>query len=262
MEHEEDEHSGESSLEKHDESMELDEDSASEESESSNADESKNSSTDVSMVNDSRNSTLVNNALSSEDLIKNSTWELGTLAWARMSIYPFWPCMITHDPNSPMIYQKVQTVGKSKTLMIHVHFFNDNGRHSWIPSHHMLHFDNGIEDFRKRASLVTDIIRKKEPKFAAALTIKPNIYGTWQKAVAEAMDVLYEIDMSPLENFKPRQKDSKTNASNNNGAIKKRKRKDDDTKSAKKHLKQTDSNDDSRLSTNILKYTTKEIFSP
>lgn len=84
-----------------------DEDSALEES--NNAEESKSFSMDMSIAYDSKDSTLVNNSFSSEELIKNSTWKLGQLAWARMSIYPFWPCIITHDPNSLMIYQKVQS---------------------------------------------------------------------------------------------------------------------------------------------------------
>jgi hypothetical protein len=117
--------------------------------------------------------------------------------------------------------------------MIHVHFFNDNGRHSWIPSHHMIPF-YGIEDFRKRANLITDVIRKKEPKFAAALSVKPNIFGTWQKAVAEAMDVLYELDMTALDNFKPQLKDLTNNIPKSNSINRKRKRKEEDSIRKKK----------------------------
>lgn len=197
----------------------------------------------------SRYSTDINDSLTSENVLKNSLWEIGQLAWARMSIYPFWPCMITFDPNSLMAFQKVQTIGKSKTHMIHVHFFNDNGRHSWIPSHHMIPF-YGIEDFRKRANLVTDVIRKKEPKFAAALSVKPNIFGTWQKAVAEAMDVLYELDMTALNNFKPQLKDLTNNISKSNSVNRKRKRKEEDSKNKKKFFKQTDSNSELKVSTN------------
>ncbi|XP_014217286.1 histone-lysine N-methyltransferase NSD3 isoform X2 [Copidosoma floridanum] len=141
----------------------------------------------------------------SEEMLSCCPWELGQLAWARMSIYPFWPCIVTYEPSPLQTYRKIQSKGRSKTLMIHVHFFNDHGRHSWIPSHHMIPF-NGIEDFRKRARSVTENIRKKEPKFAAAMVIKPTIFPTWQKAVAEAMDVLYDLDLSALENFKKKGK--------------------------------------------------------
>ena len=117
--------------------------------------------------------------------------------------------------------------------MVHVHFFNDNGRHCWVPSHHMIPF-KGIEDFRKRASLVTDEIHKKEPKFAAALFVKPSIFKTWQKAVAEAMDVLDELDLSPLECFKPQLKDMTNNVKKNSNTNLKRKQKEWDDKNAKK----------------------------
>lgn len=92
----------------------------------------------------------------------------------------------------------------------------------------------GIEDFRKRANAVSDSIRKKEPKFAAALTIKPNIFGQWQKAVAEAMDVYHEIDFSALEDFKPKLTDLTNNISKNTESTKKRKRKSEENESSNK----------------------------
>lgn len=117
--------------------------------------------------------------------------------------------------------------------MIHVHFFNDNGRHSWIPAHHMIPF-SGIEDFRSRASLITDETRKKDPKLVAALSIKPSYFEAWQKAVAEAMDVLYELDMSALDDFKPQLKDLTNNVPKKTSVQRKRKRKSDDNQNIKK----------------------------
>jgi hypothetical protein len=57
----------------------------------------------------SKYSSNINDSLTSENVLRNSFWEIGQLAWARMSIYPFWPCMITFDPNSLMAFQKVQS---------------------------------------------------------------------------------------------------------------------------------------------------------
>ncbi|XP_058807272.1 histone-lysine N-methyltransferase NSD2-like [Phymastichus coffea] len=169
----------------------------------------------------------INKSMTFDDILQSCEWEVDDLAWARMSIYPFWPCIVTYDPSSLMTYKKVQSIRNSKTLMIHVHFFNDSGRHCWVPAHHMIPFV-GIEDFRKRANMVTDMIRKKEPKFAAALTIKPSTFLTWQKAVAEAMDVLYDLDHSSLENFKINAKDIvKVNPTKSTIASRKRKRKYD-----------------------------------
>ncbi|KAJ8687317.1 hypothetical protein QAD02_023111 [Eretmocerus hayati] len=169
----------------------------------------------------------------SGDILQNSSWELGKLAWARMSIYPFWPCVVTYDPQMMMTYQKVQFKGRSKTLMIHVHFFHDNGKHCWVPAHHMFPF-TGIHDFRRRASLVDDAMKKKDPKLAAALVVKPNLFGNWQKAVAEAMDVLYELDLTSLENFKPRLKDLTNDTPKTNSAKRKRKPKTENHGAPKK----------------------------
>ena len=55
-----------------------------------------------------KNSSNIDNS-TSEDLLKSCPWEKDQLAWARMSIYPFWPCIVTFDPNSFMSYTKVQS---------------------------------------------------------------------------------------------------------------------------------------------------------
>lgn len=119
--------------------------------------------------------------------------------------------------------------------MIHVHFFNDHGRHSWIPAQNMIPF-LGIEEFRKRAKSINDSFRKKEPKFAAAFNIKPNVFLKWQMAVAEAMDVLYDLDTTTLDDFKLQDKKSLA-ASENNETGKKRKILDDDGNEVKVKVK-------------------------
>lgn len=38
------------------------------------------------------------------------SWDIGQLAWARMSIYPFWPCIVSEEPRVGGTHQKYQGI--------------------------------------------------------------------------------------------------------------------------------------------------------
>lgn len=72
--------------------------------------------------------------------------------------------------------------------MIHVHYFGDKGRHSWVSANYMMQFTS-LLDFLKIAESLTAETKKKEPKYAAAFIIKPGARAKWQNAVQEATEV-------------------------------------------------------------------------
>lgn len=72
--------------------------------------------------------------------------------------------------------------------MIHVHYFGDKGRHSWVSANCMMQFTS-LVDFLKIAESLTAEIKKKEPKYAAAFIIKSGAKLKWQNAVQEATEV-------------------------------------------------------------------------
>ena len=118
--------------------------------------------------------------------------------------------------------------------MIHVYLFNNNGRKIWVPAHDMFPFV-GIEDFREKANNMADEMKKANPTFATAFVVKPQIYEGWQLAVAEAMDVLYDLDLSPLKIFEEQVNDAPSTMSDSTSNInRKRKRKDNKETSVSK----------------------------
>lgn len=52
------------------------------------------------------------------DLEAKCEYQVGDLAWARMGTYPFWPCIITRDPDTNMFVRK-----KCKYKSTHFHYF-------------------------------------------------------------------------------------------------------------------------------------------
>ncbi|KAL0116161.1 hypothetical protein PUN28_011190 [Cardiocondyla obscurior] len=114
------------------------------------------------------------------------SWKMGELAWARVGNFPFWPCMVTVDPAS-RIYYKLRVRPRSVSTMIHVHYFGDKGRHSWVSSTYMMPFTS-LADFLKLAESLTPEIKKKDPKYAAAFIVKPGAKLKWQNAVQEATE--------------------------------------------------------------------------
>ena len=54
---------------------------------------------DVSNVSDKMNPT--------EKQDSNLEYSLGSIAWARIGQYPYWPCIVTLDPDSNICHQKI-----------------------------------------------------------------------------------------------------------------------------------------------------------
>ncbi|XP_011168629.2 zinc finger CW-type PWWP domain protein 1 [Solenopsis invicta] len=112
-------------------------------------------------------------------------WMVGQLAWARVGNFPFWPCMVTYDPTAG-IYHKSNATNRSASMIIHVHYFGDGGRHSWVSENNMIQFTT-LSDFLKLAQSLTIDKKKKDPKFAAAFIIKQGLKIKWHIAIQEAM---------------------------------------------------------------------------
>lgn len=73
-------------------------------------------------------------------------------------------------------------------LMLHVRYFGDQGRHSWVFSSCMLEFTN-LADFKKEAESAMLDPKKKGAKHVAAFTVKPGIKSKWESAIEEALEV-------------------------------------------------------------------------
>jgi len=124
--------------------------------------------------------------------VNGCEWLVGDLAWARVGGHPFWPCVIALDPIQKIFTKIVQrgrnSSGAGGQRWMHVQFFGDNGRRSWLNSSAIMAF-HGREAFMQLAETVLAGMRKKDPKQTSAFVIKPAVVQVWEKAVQEAQDM-------------------------------------------------------------------------
>ncbi|XP_072936008.1 uncharacterized protein [Epargyreus clarus] len=116
-------------------------------------------------------------------------YQVGDLAWAKMGTYPFWPCIVTRDPYSGMFVKK-KLFGRIDRDVIHVTFFGDNGRRSWIVDNMLRKFLGQLE-FETTRDKFTPEARKKDPK-CAAFFVSERKLTQWRVSVEEAETLLRE----------------------------------------------------------------------
>ncbi|KAL0178630.1 hypothetical protein M9458_027524, partial [Cirrhinus mrigala] len=51
----------------------------------------------------------------------------GTLVWAKMEGYPWWPCMVVPQPLTGQ-----QMRGRGRDQRLHVHFFDEPPTRGWV----------------------------------------------------------------------------------------------------------------------------------
>ncbi|XP_014272236.1 histone-lysine N-methyltransferase NSD3 isoform X1 [Halyomorpha halys] len=127
----------------------------------------------------------------SEECINDGDWNVGDLAWACVGGFPYWPCAITKDPVE-LCFKKVKILGKNRQPKecIHVRFFGDRGRRSWIMATHILPF-HGLDSFLSLAEeTCTAVVKKKDPRLYRSFTVLPSVRKAWQAAVSEAESLM------------------------------------------------------------------------
>lgn len=112
-------------------------------------------------------------------------WHPGDLAWGRVGQHPFWPCIVTVDVECGE-FKKTQKLGRAPAFQtLHVHFFGDKGRHSWLPSKNILKYE-GQDKLRRLSEDILAQIKKKDKKFVSSFIVKQSCKSRWEGAVEEA----------------------------------------------------------------------------
>lgn len=93
--------------------------------------------------------------------------------------------------------------------MIHVQYFGDRGRHSWVSTNCMMQFTN-LTDFIELANSLTAETKKKDTKYAAAFIVKEGSRSKWENAIDEAMQVQSMTIEERAEAFAPKIKVSRS----------------------------------------------------
>lgn len=129
-------------------------------------------------------------------------WMVGDLAWARVGGHPYWPCVIAVDPELN-IFTKTSVKGRNAIVQRHLHvqFFGDNGRRSWLNTSSVINFC-GLTAFNKMGEAILSTMKKKEPKLVSAFVVKPSVIQVWEKAVQEAEDLINKTREERTEYFR------------------------------------------------------------
>ncbi|KAL5282689.1 NSD1 family protein [Megaselia abdita] len=121
----------------------------------------------------------------------------GELFWAQIGTYPYWPCMISPDPEKKTISYKEHVATKSY-IIHHVRFFADNGRRSWVKEEKLLPY-NGRESFVQKFS--------KLPRGA-----KDPLHKLYKKGLSSKTWDLAIIEADSLRAYPPKERIRKFNS--------------------------------------------------
>lgn len=81
----------------------------------------------------------------------------GDLFWSQIGSYPYWPCIVTPDPDNQEIATRLSHFGRSYEAY-HVRFFGDKGSRSWIKKSKLIayegrnKFDDKIKSLKSKNS--------------------------------------------------------------------------------------------------------------
>ncbi|XP_063975410.1 histone-lysine N-methyltransferase NSD2 isoform X2 [Diachasmimorpha longicaudata] len=145
----------------------------------------------------------------------DSRWGVGELAWAHVSNYPYWPCIVTVDLTDDT-HLKRKPFGQRIIKMVHVTYFGDNGRHNWVNENSLMKFE-GLKQFN---DLAMELLkgRKKCTKFYAGFVVKTVIKQKWDTAVSEA-EVLLPMEITDrLRAIAPKRKRGRPRLSHESAA--------------------------------------------
>ncbi|XP_055616914.1 nuclear receptor binding SET domain protein isoform X2 [Toxorhynchites rutilus septentrionalis] len=118
---------------------------------------------------------------SSIDLDTSSGYRVGQLFWGALGAKTLhWPCLVCPDPVDGLL-SKVKP--QTKKRIIHITFFADNGRRSWVQEGLTIPFE-GLQSYK---ALVEKEYRYLRSKLASNVQRHP---AKWMEAVREAEDVL------------------------------------------------------------------------
>ncbi|KAJ6223683.1 hypothetical protein RDWZM_002228 [Blomia tropicalis] len=136
---------------------------------------------------------------------KEGSYGVGDLIWAKMTGYPWWPCIISIDPETgnycrisgkcifilKLLYIKLNylyNIGSSckADRVYHVQYFGPEAYRGWTAIGMVMPFE-GIEKFYEKINEeISDLPKKKVSKVLEKCNVKPSIKKKWNESVSEA----------------------------------------------------------------------------
>ncbi|AWP16004.1 putative histone-lysine N-methyltransferase NSD2 [Scophthalmus maximus] len=117
-------------------------------------------------------------------------FSVGDLVWTKVSGYPWWPCMVTTDPEFSNHFKQKQKATSRSGLLYHVQYFGDAPERGYIFEKNMVSF-TGEDQYKelsqgnKQAAAVACVIHKK-----AAPSVPRKLQAQWNMGVIQAKEAL------------------------------------------------------------------------
>jgi hypothetical protein len=138
---------------------------------------------------------------------------IGDLVWAKVSGHPWWPCMISQDPNENNTYMKAIGLSRPKRLF-YVEFFGPSIEHAWVAEGCLIEY-KGIDAFKEYAQRQVDQAptKSQKEKLAERFQLKVAISRRehWEQAVQEADEAIIKTIDKRRESFSTKLDSKKTN---------------------------------------------------
>ncbi|CAH1155865.1 unnamed protein product [Phaedon cochleariae] len=125
-------------------------------------------------------------------------FKVGSIAWAKIGSYPFWPCLVTEEPSTG-IYVKNISSRFVPRVCYHVIFFGDNCRRAWISKHKMMVYTNRGDLYAIHNHLKKE---NKSCKYLQFYSVSIRYLNRWILAVDEAEKVKLKPEEERLSFFK------------------------------------------------------------
>ncbi|XP_044729740.1 histone-lysine N-methyltransferase NSD2-like [Chrysoperla carnea] len=139
------------------------------------------------------------------DQINDIKWNIGDIIWARVGKHPLWPSMIDIDPHLNTFIKIKNGKNFKQVIDLHVRFFGDCGRRSWVPASSTVIF-NGKKEYD---NLLNDVLSKtistkkhRLIKKKYGFFITPKNLAAWNQAVQEAETLMSKTLPERFDFFK------------------------------------------------------------
>lgn len=108
---------------------------------------------------------------------------IGDLVWAKVSGYPWWPCMVSADP---LLHSYTKLKGQRKSArQYHVQFFGDTPERAWIFEKSLAAFE-GEEQFEKLCQESARQAPTKAEKIKLLKPISGKLRAQWETGLLQA----------------------------------------------------------------------------
>lgn len=122
-----------------------------------------------------------------DDMEPPVKYSVGDVVWAKVSGYPWWPCMVSIDP---ILERHTRLKGQKKSSwQYHVQFFGSAPERGWIPEKSLVTFE-GQEQFDELCQESVKLATTKAEKAKLLKPIAVKLRDQWETGLKQAKEAL------------------------------------------------------------------------